>query len=135
MPWFPRPIPASITRWRPKPFRPRRAEGLPPALADPAKVTVPPYYPDHPVTRREWARYLDSVSGLDHRFGRVLAKLEADGLADNTVVVFFADNGRLEARGIHWCYDSGLHVPLIVRWPKGVPAPPQYRPGGTSANS
>ncbi len=100
-----------------------------PAIADPEKVTLPPYYPDHPVTRREWARYLDSVSGIDRRLGRVLARLEADGLADDTVVIFFADNGRLEARGIHWCYDSGLWVPLIVRWPRNIPAPPQYRPG------
>jgi N-sulfoglucosamine sulfohydrolase len=100
-----------------------------PAIADPGKVTLPPYYPDHPVTRREWARYLDSVSGVDRRLGRVLARLEADGLADDTVVIVFADNGRLEARGIHWCYDSGLWVPLIVLWPRNVPSPPQYRPG------
>jgi arylsulfatase A-like enzyme len=100
-----------------------------PAIADPAKVTLPPYYPDHPVTRREWARYLDSVSGIDRRLGRVLARLEADGLADDTVVIVFADNGRLEARGIHWCYDSGLRVPLMVLWPRNIPAPPQYRPG------
>ncbi len=59
-------------------------------------------------------------------------QLRADGLADDTVVIFFADNGRLEARGIHWCYDSGLHVPMIVRWPKNFPAPPQYRPGAVN---
>jgi arylsulfatase A-like enzyme len=100
-----------------------------PAVATPGNVTPPPYYPDHPVTRQEWARFLNSVSGMDRRIGRVLDRLEADGLADDTVVVFFADNGRLEARGIHWCYDAGLHVPLIIRWPKNHPAPPQYRPG------
>jgi arylsulfatase A-like enzyme len=43
--------------------------------------------------------------------------------------MFFADNGRLEARGIHWCYDTGLHVPLIVHWPENIPAPPQYQAG------
>jgi arylsulfatase A-like enzyme len=102
-----------------------------PAIAVPEKVAVPPYYPDHPITRREWARYLDSVSGIDRRLGRVLARLEADGLADDTVVIVFADNGRLEARGIHWCYDSGLWVPLIVLWPRNIPAPPQYRPGAS----
>jgi N-sulfoglucosamine sulfohydrolase len=100
-----------------------------PKIADPATVTVPPYYPDHPITRQEWVRYLDSVSTMDRRFGKVLAKLEADGLAGNTVVIFFADNGRLELRGIHWTYDSGLWVPLIVRWPTNLPAPSQYRPG------
>jgi N-sulfoglucosamine sulfohydrolase len=61
--------------------------------------------------------------------GWVLERLRQDGLEEDTVVIFFADNGRLEVRGIHWCYDSGLRVPLIVRWPKSFPAPPQLRPG------
>lgn len=93
--------------------------------AKPEAVTPPPYYPDHPVVRAEWARYLNSVSGMDRRFGLVLDALIADGLLDETVIVFFGDNGRLEPRGIHWCYDSGLRVPLIVRWPSHFPAPPQ----------
>ncbi len=98
-------------------------------IATPQTVSPPPYYPDHEITRQEWARYLNSVSGMDRRIGAVLDKLRADGLADDTVVFFFADNGRLEARGIHWCYDTGLHVPLIVRWPKNFPAPRQVQPG------
>lgn len=99
------------------------------AIATPENVTPPPYYPDHPVVREEWARYLNSVSGIDKRIGWVLEQLERDGVADDTVVIFFGDNGRLEPRGIHWCYDSGLRVPLLIRWPKNYPAPPQYRPG------
>jgi len=62
----------------------------------------------------------------------VLDQLRRDGLFDDTVVIFFADNGRLEARGIHWCYDSGLHVPLIICWPKNIPAPPQIKPGAVN---
>ena len=81
------------------------------------------------MTRKNWAGYLDSVCGTDTRAGEILARLEADGLADNTVVIFFADNGRLEHRGLGWCYDSGDRVPLIVRWPKNFPAPPQYKAG------
>jgi N-sulfoglucosamine sulfohydrolase len=100
-----------------------------PSIANPGAVDPPPYYPDHPITRREWVRYLNSVSGMDVRVGWILEQLEKDGLADDTVIIFFADNGRLEARGIHWCWDSGLHVPLIVHWPKNYPAPPQYEPG------
>jgi arylsulfatase A-like enzyme len=103
-----------------------------PRIATAENVTPPPYYPDHPVTRQEWARYLNSVSGMDRRIGWVLERLRAEGLEGNTVIIFFADNGRLEARGIHWCYDSGLHVPLIIRWPRNVPAPPQLQPGTTS---
>ncbi len=97
--------------------------------ADPKDVTPPPYYPDHRVVREEWARYLNSVSGMDARFGKVLDRLRADGLDDDTIVMFFGDNGRLEPRGIHWCYDSGLRIPLIIRWPKNFPAPPQLKPG------
>lgn len=112
-----------------KPRVPWVGERWHPRIATPENVTPPPYYPDHPVARQEWARYLNSVSGTDIRIGWILEQLDKDGLADNTVILFFADNGRLEARGIHWCYDTGLHVPLIVHWPKDFPAPPQYRPG------
>lgn len=100
-----------------------------PQIATPENVTPPPYYPDHPITRQEWARYLNSVSGMDRRIGWILEQLEKDGTADDTVIIFFADNGRLEARGIHWCWDTGLHVPMIIHWPKNFPAPPQYKPG------
>jgi arylsulfatase A-like enzyme len=49
---------------------------------------------------------------MDKTIGRILRQLKADGLADNTIVMFFGDNGRIEPRGIHWCYDTGIHVPL-----------------------
>ncbi|NNM29903.1 MAG: sulfatase [Akkermansiaceae bacterium] len=100
-----------------------------PQVATPENVTPPPYYPEHKVVREEWARYLNSVSGADVRIGWMLRQLEKDGLADDTIVIFFSDNGRLEARGIHWPFDSGLHVPMIIRWPENLPAPAQIRPG------
>jgi arylsulfatase A-like enzyme len=100
-----------------------------PAIATPRNVTPPPYYPDHPVVREEWARYLNTTSLMDVHVGRILRQLEAEGTLEDTVVLFFADNGRMEPRGIHWLYDSGLHVPLIVRWPRNFPAPPQIRQG------
>ncbi len=103
-----------------------------PKIATPENVQVPPYYPDHPVVRREWARFLNSVSGMDLRVGTILRQLRREGLLESTVIFFFADNGRLEPRGIHYCYESGLHVPLIVRWPRRFPPPPGYVPGGKS---
>ncbi len=109
-------------------------EGDHPQIATAENVSPPPYYPDHRLVREEWARYLNSVSGMDRRIGWVLEQLEQDGLADNTVVIFFADNGRLEARGIHWCWDSGLHVPLIIHWPKNFPPPAGYRRGAVVEN-
>ncbi len=98
-------------------------------IATPENVSPPPYYPEHPLVREEWARYLNSVSGMDRRIGIVLDKLRAEGRREDTVIFFFGDNGRLDARGIHWCYDSGLRVPLIIRWPENFPAPPQCTPG------
>lgn len=103
-----------------------------PQVATPENVTPPPYYPDHEITRQEWARYLNSVTGTDVRIGWILDRLEKDGLADDTIVVFFSDNGRLEARGIHWCWDSGLHVPMVIRWPKNYSAAKQITPGAVS---
>lgn len=109
--------------------RPYRA----PAHADPARVVVPPYYPDHPVTRRDWAAYLDSATELDRKVGIVLKQLEADGLAESTIVVFLGDHGQSHVRGKQFCYEEGLHVPLLVRWPKAFPPPAGFRPGTVDA--
>ncbi len=100
-----------------------------PEKTDPAKVEIAPYYPDHPVTRQDWAKYLDSVMEVDRKVGVVLNQLEKDGLADDTVVVFFADHGEANVRAKQFLYEEGLHVPLIIRWPKNFPAPAQIKPG------
>ncbi|GAB4141498.1 MAG: hypothetical protein Tsb009_11270 [Planctomycetaceae bacterium] len=100
--------------------------------ADPAKVKLPPYYPDHPVARKDWAQYLNTVMALDRKVGMVLARLEEDGLAENTIVIFMGDHGRAMVRGKQWCYDSGLHIPLIIRWPKEISMPKQFKPGTVS---
>ena len=100
-----------------------------PQIATEENVTPPPYYPDHPIVRQEWARYLNSVSGMDIRIGWILEQLASDGLADNTIIVFFADNGRMEPRGIHWIWDTGLHVPMFIYYPKDVPSPKGYQAG------
>ncbi len=100
-----------------------------PKKADPDKVVIPPYYPDHPVTREDWAAYLDSATELDRKIGRVLEQLEADGLAENTIVIFFGDHGQAQVRGKQFCYEEGLHIPLIIRWPKDFPPPAQIKPG------
>ena len=84
---------------------------------DPAKVTLPPYYPDHPVARKDWALYLETINVLDAKIGQVLARLDDGGLADNTIVFYFADHGRAHVRGKQWLYDGGIHIPLVIRWP------------------
>jgi arylsulfatase A-like enzyme len=100
-----------------------------PKKADPARVEIPPYEPDHPVTRADRAAYLDAATELDRKVGLILRQLEADGLADNTIIVFFGDNGQAHIRGKQFCYEEGLNVPLIIHWPKKLPVPKHFEAG------
>lgn len=85
---------------------------------DPAKVKLPPYHPDTPDARHDWAQYYDKVEDLDTIVGVVLKELEDAGLAENTVVMYYSDHGGVLARSKRFVYDSGLHVPLIAYFPK-----------------
>lgn len=85
---------------------------------DPAKVVVPPYYPDTELVRREIARFYDCVTVMDSEVGRVLAQLEEDGLAENTIVFFYSDHGSGMPRHKRLLHDSGMKVPLLVRFPE-----------------
>jgi uncharacterized sulfatase len=84
---------------------------------DPAAVVLPPYLPDDPELRADWANYLDSIRLLDVRVGQVLDRLREDGLEDSTVVFFFGDNGRPHPRDKQFLYSGGTGVPLIIRGP------------------
>jgi N-sulfoglucosamine sulfohydrolase len=88
-------------------------------LVDPAKLELPPYWPDHPVVRDEYANFLDAINLLDSQIGVTLEVLKKDGVLDNTLVFFMGDNGRCLIRGKQWCYESGLSVPMIAWWPGG----------------
>jgi uncharacterized sulfatase len=78
---------------------------------------LPPYYPDTPVFRRVWARYADLITALDHWAGDLLRQLAEDGLAGNTLVVFWSDHGVGLPRAKRYPYESGLREPLLMRWP------------------
>jgi len=84
---------------------------------DESQISLPPYYPDTPIVRKIWARYYDLITFMDKQVGDVLSQLEDDGLADNTIVFFFSDHGLGIPRFKRTLYDSGLHVPLIIRFP------------------
>lgn len=85
---------------------------------DPQSVELPPYYPRDPVMLRDWATYLDNVKLTDQHVGRVIERLEKEGLMDNTLVIFFTDHGISHARGKQFLYDEGVHIPLVIRGPK-----------------
>lgn len=101
-----------------KNWRRRVAELGPDLVHDPAGVSVPPYYPDTPEVRGDLARYYDNITYADRLVARVLAQLEADGLADDTIVFLFSDHGQGMPRAKSWCFESSLHVPLIIRFPE-----------------
>ena len=85
---------------------------------DGSRIPLPPYYPDTPFVRKIWSRYYNLITFMDKQVGDLLSQLEADGLADNTIVFFFSDHGMGIPRFKRTLYDSGLHVPLIVRFPE-----------------
>ncbi len=87
-------------------------------IHDPARVPLPPYYPDTPVIRKEWARMYDCVTVMDRNTERLLRELEEDGLADNTIVFFYTDHGTGMPRGKRMLHDSGMRVALMTRFPR-----------------
>ncbi|GAA3777865.1 hypothetical protein GCM10022240_31490 [Microbacterium kribbense] len=84
---------------------------------DPADAPLPPYYPDDETFRTAWAHYADLITEMDHWVGEIVAELEADGLLEDTVVVFWSDHGKGMPRAKRWPNESGLREPLIVSWP------------------
>ncbi len=108
----------------------------PPPLGDPAVFAAQPGYLRDSIHRERWhwrwdtpekyqanlRAYLRMISGIDHAVARVLAALEQEGLADDTIVVYSADNGYyLGDRGFagKWShYEQSLRVPLIVFDPR-----------------
>jgi arylsulfatase A-like enzyme len=89
---------------------------------------LPPYHPDTPEIHSNWVEYEHDMTKMDAAYGKILDKLQADGLADDTIVFYYSDHGGILPRMKRFVYDSGLHVPLIIRFGKNVqqyaPAPP-----------
>ncbi len=84
----------------------------------PEEMIVPPLYPDTPAVRADIARLADIITVMDLEVGSLLKELEDAGLAENTVVIFWSDHGDGLPRAKRWTYESGSHVPLIVRVPE-----------------
>jgi len=83
---------------------------------DPAKAVIPPFLPDTPKVRTTWARMSDLITAMDMWVEKMLKQLADDGLADDTIVFFFSDHGMGMPRSKMWLYDTGLQVPLLVRF-------------------
>lgn len=96
---------------------------------DTVASSLPPYYPNTPLTREDWGRYYDVITAMDRWFGEHLQALDDAGLADDTIVIFWSDHGVGLPRAKRWLYDSGMRVPLILRIPKKYRRGQQGLPG------
>ena len=99
-------------------------------IHDSEKISLPPYYPDTPIIRKTVARFHDCVSAMDQEVGVILKQLDEDGLAENTIVFFFSDHGSGMPRHKRALLDSGMHVPLLIRFPKKWAHYAPTKPGG-----
>ncbi len=86
---------------------------------DPAKVKVPAYYPDTPTVRANLAWHYDNIREMDRQAGELLDRLRAEGRFDDSIIIFTTDHGDGLPRHKRTIFDSGTHVPLIIRFPNG----------------
>jgi len=89
---------------------------------DITKVELPPYYPQTDLAKRDWANGLEAAQIVDRQIGKVLNRLDNEGLRQNTLVFIIGDNGRCMPRGKQFLYDGGIQVPIIARWPEKIKA-------------
>ena len=89
-------------------------------------VEIPPYYVDSQVVREDLARHYNNIYEMDRQVGEILDEVEKAGLSDSTIVVWTTDHGDGLPRAKRELYDSGLRVPMIIRWPA------RFRPEGST---
>ncbi|MEM7654989.1 MAG: sulfatase [Bacteroidota bacterium] len=102
------------------PHRPFLQDSLNPV--DHTHIELPPYYPDHPIAKKDWAMYYETIQLMDRAVGGILKRLEEEGLADNTYVFFFGDQGRPHVRAKQFLYGPGTNSPFLLRYPHGQQA-------------
>ena len=104
-----------------------------PLITDPAKVVVPAYLPDNAATRADLAQYHDQIAIMDGQIGEKLRELESAGLAEDTIVFYYGDNGGVLPRSKRFMYENGLHDPLVIRFPKKFAHLAPHSPGSRTA--
>jgi len=80
-------------------------------------TTLPPYYPDTTITREDWKRNYELITAMDAWAGDLIQQLKDAGEYDNTIIIYWSDHGVGLPRAKRWLYDSGTHIPLIIRVP------------------
>jgi len=78
---------------------------------------IPPYLPDTDGVRKDFATFYNAMEHMDRELAFRLKELEDAGLADDTIVFYYSDNGGITPRGKRYCYDLGLRCPLVIHVP------------------
>ncbi|MBB6049750.1 sulfatase-like hydrolase/transferase [Armatimonas rosea] len=115
----------------PEKVQSNRDKGLIPQIPrlDPKTLFLPPYVPDLPEMRSDWAIYHDTISAMDKQVGEKLDELERSGQAENTIVFYYADHGGPTPRGKRYLEQTGVRIPLMVRVPKKWRSLSPFMPG------
>lgn len=90
-----------------------------PLIVDPAKIVLPPYYPEDPIVRRDIAILYSNIHEMDNQVQSLIDEVKAAGLIDSTIIIFYSDNGGPMPRGKRALYESGTLVPFMIRFPDG----------------
>ena len=85
---------------------------------NPEEIHLRSYLPDLPEIRQDVAIYSDFITLMDERVGQILAELEKEGLAEDTIVFYYSDHGGVTPRGKRYLKDTGVNVPLLIRVPE-----------------
>jgi N-sulfoglucosamine sulfohydrolase len=104
-----------------KPLEPKRLK--------PEEIDLPPYLPDLPEIRKDYARYHDRITDMDTQIGQLLDQLEREGLAEDTIVIYSSDHGGILPRGKRYLNETGVKVPMIIRIPKKFQHLSPFKPG------
>lgn len=86
----------------------------------PEEVMVPPTLVDTKETREDLASYYNEISRIDQYIAELENELERQGIAENTIIIFTADNARPFPGAKTRLLDRGLKTPFIIKWPKGI---------------
>ena len=93
-----------------------------PLSVQPEDIILPPYYPDDPVVRKDMAILYSNITEMDRQFQILVDELKASGKLDNTIIIWYSDNGGPMPRQKRELYESGALVPFMIRFPDGYKA-------------
>lgn len=87
-------------------------------IHNPSKMELPPYHPDLPEVRNDWARLYDNITTMDKQAGDLLKELEQSGLKESTIIFFYGDHGGVLPRSKRFIFNTGTQVPFLTRIPE-----------------